>query len=236
MASAAPPAAAGRASQPCGPTTSNNYMTRLPGLDPGHIIAGGHVLAALAVASVCAAAAAAGDDAALPLSARVFFTLAVAARAILLRERLVAPPGAPPSAPEMSLGAAALFIANAAAGVATLAAPDALLPLIAYAVLDVVANWLAMVAAVQARAAPGSRGRALLAFFVSLACDLHVCALMARAAEAVRLTWPAFVAKNALNAAVMLESASVVLDRDAKAAMAQAAAADADAEALKKTE
>jgi hypothetical protein len=211
--SESPPA---REQQRCGPNTSNNYMTRLPGMDPSHTIAAGHVLAALSITALCIGAVYEDDLAKLPRMGVVFFTLSFAVRAILFKERFGETGAYSPSGVEMSLGAAALFVANAAASVATLAAPDLLLPLIGYATLDVVANWLNMVASAKTPSVHRFRFPLLV---VSLANDAYVSSLIAGDGAVAGVTQPAFVLKSAHNFCLMCVAAKVVIARDSKAAV-----------------
>jgi hypothetical protein len=218
---AAPAAPAAPDQQRCGPTTSNNYRTRLPGLRPGYIIAAGHVLAACAVTAVCTSAAHAEHSAQLPQMGVVFFALSLAVRTVLFRERAGATEPYVPGGVDMSLGASALFVANAAASVATMTAMDMMLPLIAYSALDVTANWLNMVASAKTPSLP--RGR-LPVLAISLGCDAYVASLISGDGRIAALTFPLLVLKSVYNVGLMCVAAKVVIDRDTVAAAAAAAA------------
>lgn len=186
-------------------------MTRLPGLEPGYIIAAGHCLAAIAIFSICFSATEAGNPERVPAMGAVFFGLSAALRLIIFNERISYTQPYSPGGVEMSLGAASLFVANAAAGVATMVDESKLLLLIAYAAVDVAANWLNMVACAKTPSLPKYR---LPVLAVCLWNDAFVAAIIAKDEALSVLCFPGFVLRSLLNAGLLLWAAKVVVDKD----------------------
>lgn len=195
-----------------GENDSNNYLTRIPPLAPGYIIAGGHALAACAVTAMAAASADEGAEHVARFGV-LFFSLSFAIRSILYRERAAQAKPYSPSGVEMSLGAAALFVANAAASVATIRRPDLILTLVAYCALDVTANWLNMVASAKT---PSLSKLPFLVLVINFINDAYVCSLIAGDAEIARFAFAGFLLKAVYNAGLMCMATKVVIARDSK--------------------
>lgn len=195
-----------------GESDSNNFVTRIPSLAPGHIIAGGHVIAACAVTAMSVAAAET-NPASIARFGVVFFSLSFGIRSILFRECIGQSKPYSPSGVELSLGASALFVANAAASVATLTRPDMILLLIGYCALDVTANWLNMVASVKTPSQPRLPFAVLVINFIN---DAFVCSLIAGDEKIAQFTFAGFVLKSIYNAGLMVWATKVVINRDSK--------------------
>lgn len=206
-------AAAPPVQQVCGPNTSNNYMTRLPGIEPGYIIAAGHCLAVVAVAAICFSASVSGNPERISAMGLVFFALSAALRTIIFNERVGETKPYSPGGVEMSLGAASLFVANAAAGVATMVDERKLLMLTSYAALDVSANWLYMVACAKTPSLPRFRAIVLA---VSLVNDAFVTSLISRHEGLSAVCFPGFILRSVLNLGLLIWSAKVVVERDSQ--------------------